>query len=157
MFCPVCKGEYRPGITRCEACGVALVEHVGDRDVEPAAGAGEEDAADAADRMVEYCGFFSLDEARQARETLRGQRIASEILIRDVVTDDPRTPPSEEYWLRVPIRHVRKVADLIGYEDERSASAEPGSDEGTVACSDCGRSVAEDETFCPHCGAKFEE
>jgi hypothetical protein len=134
-----------------------LVEHLGDRAAAPAAAAGGEDAAEGVDQMVEFCGFFSLDEARQARETLRGERIASEILIRDVVADDPRTAPPEEYWLRVPIRHVRRVADLLGYEEESGATAGRGSEDGSFACSDCGRSVAEDETFCPHCGAKFEE
>ncbi len=26
MFCPDCRGEYREGFTRCELCGVDLVE-----------------------------------------------------------------------------------------------------------------------------------
>jgi hypothetical protein len=28
MFCPSCKAEYRPGITRCSECNAALVEHL---------------------------------------------------------------------------------------------------------------------------------
>ena len=34
MFCPECRDEYRPGFTRCEDCGVDLVEKLPDP-VEP--------------------------------------------------------------------------------------------------------------------------
>jgi hypothetical protein len=30
MFCPDCRGEYRPGFTRCSDCGVKLVERLED-------------------------------------------------------------------------------------------------------------------------------
>ncbi len=42
MFCPDCRGEYREGFTRCELCGVDLVEvlppvdETGDEDLVPA-------------------------------------------------------------------------------------------------------------------------
>ncbi len=28
MFCPVCRSEYREGVTRCPDCGVALVDRL---------------------------------------------------------------------------------------------------------------------------------
>lgn len=154
MFCPDCHDEYRAGIVRCAACQVDLVEELGDG--EPAAPQPEGvDAASAAERLVEYCGFLSLEDARRARDTLRRERVPYEIVIRDAVTDDPRSTPPEEFWLRVPVRHVRRVAELLGVDDDEAPAAE--SDDQALACSDCGREVGADESFCPHCGARFDE
>lgn len=32
MFCPRCKGEFRPGFTQCDTCGVSLVERLSEPD-----------------------------------------------------------------------------------------------------------------------------
>jgi hypothetical protein len=98
--------------------------------------------------MGQFCGFFSLDDARAAREQLRAQRILSDILIRDA-TDGEH---AEEFWLRVPVTRMPMAEQILGFQ-----SAVPDEEEGDFACSDCGKPVAEEETFCSHCGAKFDE
>lgn len=155
MFCPVCHSEYRRGIETCTTCAVELV-------TELRSGAAAEVDLEAAAQLpvapetnlVPYCGFLSLDEARAARETLRAEGVRSEILIRDGAAGDPARP-DEEFWLRVPASQFRVVEQVLGEHEEEPARPGAAGDDA-VACSDCGKLVAEDETACPHCGAQFE-
>ena len=39
--------------------------------------------------MADYCGFFSMDDARRARDTLKAAEIRSEIVIRESVGNEP--------------------------------------------------------------------
>jgi len=114
MFCPVCKDEFRPGFTRCAGCDVDLVDRLDPVD-EPTAGPPvHDDALPAPVRMADYCGFFHLDDARDARERLRREGISSDILIREIPADSPGDPPVEEFWLRVDAAQARRVEALIG-------------------------------------------
>ena len=156
MFCPDCQGEYRPGISRCATCDVDLVEEPS-RSLPVPVSSREEDGpapVEDSEAMVNYCGFLTLQEARQARDLLRRERISSEILIRDA-TAGRESVPQEEYWLRVPVRSFQAAAALLGYDEalERSSAAE----NQTLSCSECGEPVSEHETFCAHCGARFDE
>ncbi len=152
MFCPVCRSEYRPGFSRCPSCEVDLVEEA------QAAGAhstesGGRQAPRAAGPMVEYCGFLSLDEAREARSRLRREKIVSEIVIRDGEDADSTGSFQEEYWLRVPSDVYKATAAVLGYDFDDSSAGERGED---LSCSDCGKNVGAEEVFCPHCGSRFE-
>jgi len=147
MFCPTCRDEFRPGFTRCTTCDVALVESL---DPEHRRAAPTDIEALAPVAMVEYCGFVSLDEARHARDRLRGQGIRGEIVIRDGPTEGGR--PTEEYWLRVDRDRFRDASTLLGFDE-----AEHEADDGTFQCGECGAEVAAEESFCPGCGARFEE
>lgn len=161
MRCPSCKSEYRPGITHCRTCDVDLEdEHDGDpaRIIPPSFEAEQPEVEEGP--MASYCGFLSLDDARAARDQLRGQRIPSEILIRDEARGESGAAAKEEFWLRVPVNRMKQVEHVLGFEGEEAAEAEPDEaddEEGGFACSDCGKTVAEHENTCPHCGAKFEE
>jgi hypothetical protein len=148
MFCPVCRSEYRLGFTRCGTCEVDLVPEL--RAESAAAVRRGTDAARDLGPLVDYCGFLSLDEARQARDGLRARGLASEIVIRDPAEAD--APGAEEYWLRVPAGAFRQVRGILGYdavEDAEEAAAE------SVSCSECGASVEAEESFCPQCGSRF--
>jgi hypothetical protein len=161
MFCPECKDEYRPGFTRCATCNVDLVQSLAAGASKPAAaktGAGSLPAGVPLPSMAEYCGFVALDEARRARDVLRTEAIGSEIVIRESAQSPPDGPAVEEYWLRVDRNRYRDVVRLLGYDE---AAAEVEADEEEVEdnfdCGACGGSVAADERFCPHCGARFED
>jgi hypothetical protein len=149
MTCPSCRSEYRPGIVRCPTCDVPLQDlnaaPARERTHIPGAPLEVEQVA-----MGQFCGFFTLDEARAAREQLRAARIQSDILIRDASDGEH----AEEFWLRVPIARMQQAEQVLGFQ---SAVPEGFVDEGDFACSDCGKPVAEEETSCSHCGAKFDE
>lgn len=165
MFCPECDGEYRAGITHCPSCDVDLVERPSEGEAEPE----EHDSAppiSTSSEMADYCGFLTMEDARQARDLLRKARIASEIVLRD--TPGAEGAIVEEYWLRVPTDGLSRAAAILGYEaEEEAAPAEEAEaaeaaedaedDDSPFSCSDCGKSVSGDETFCPHCGARFDE
>jgi len=151
MFCPSCRDEFRPGFTRCEACGVDLVDSVeGEARPSPEPAARREVATVA--HLVDYCGFVSLDEARQAREQLRSKDIRTEIVIRDGPGANHETDPAEEYWLRVDRARVPDVHAVLGFDE-----AGEGTEEAGFLCDACGADVGADETACPRCGARFEE
>jgi len=152
MFCPVCRDEFRASFTRCANCDVELVDRLGETDSHQPS----RDAAaphPAAVSMVNYCGFLDLAEARQAWDTVRREGIRAEVLIRESPDGDPGGPIREEYWLLVADAHVRRVAAILGDDGaETEDSSEP-----TLVCSECGRSIPTAETFCPHCGKRFED
>jgi len=148
MHCPVCKSEFREGFTRCESCDVDLVHEI--QAEEPATSAPKPMAPGL---LVDYCGFLSLEDAREARDQLRRDRLPSEIVIRDLAGEDPWAPAKEEYWIRVPSKGFRAVDAILGEPVTQEVGSEPGE---SVACSDCGKTVGPEESFCPHCGAKFD-
>jgi hypothetical protein len=152
VFCPKCKDEFRPGFTRCGRCNIDLVDALSR--TEPGTRASAE-APPGPVRFAEYCGYFSLDEARNARDRLREQRIRSDILVREPPESAWDEPVREEYWLRVDITCARKIAAILGDVPQVEDAAEER--ETGFACGDCGQNVAADETFCPQCGARFDE
>lgn len=152
MFCPRCKDEFRAGFTRCGRCNVDLVEELPREETSGRAAAGEPSAPV---RLAEYCGYLSLDEARNARDRLREQRIRSDIVVREPPDAAWDEPVREEYWLRVDISYASRIAPIIGDVPEVEAAADE--EESGFACGDCGRQVAAAETFCPECGARFDD
>jgi hypothetical protein len=96
-----------------------------------------------------YCGFLSLEEAREAKRRMREAGFHAEVLIRD--GQDERGRESEEYWLLLPARAFKAAQEIVGFDH-----AEVREDED-VLCSVCDRPVREDASECPHCGARFEE
>jgi len=103
--------------------------------------------------MVDFCGFFSMQDAGHAREQLRRQRIPTEIVLREPPDADWDAPPQDEFWLRVDASRVKEVQTVIESLDGENPPAERG---GTFACSECGQDVAEEESFCAKCGARFD-
>ena len=149
MFCPKCHGEYREGFTRCASCDVDLVtelpaaEHENQRTAAPPPMLG----------FVSFCGFVTLEDARDARDILMKNGTLSRVLIRENPEGSLDTPIQEEYWLQVQPRDLQATAAILGYdavEDDANAG-------GTFRCSGCGNDVAAAEAFCSNCGARFED
>ena len=90
-----------------------------------------------------------MDDAREARNRLWASGVPCEIAIRLKPEAGAPTPEHEEFWLRVPLSDRRGAMEILGYD-------EVASDKGSFSCSDCGKTVSAAETFCPHCGARFE-
>jgi len=149
MFCPVCRDEYRPGFTRCATCDVDLVESLS------VAGQGQpkqvvpEVAAEEA--TANFCGFLTLDEAREARDKVRAAGILGEILIRDAPGSAAGESAREDYWLRVAPRDFRAVAGILDF-----APAPIETPDESFTCSACGATVRASDEVCPGCGLGFE-
>ncbi len=157
MFCPSCRSEYRSGFTRCADCEVDLVDDLNATTAEPAPAPAPAPAPHPpGEPMLEYCGFFAIDEARQARDQLWLQGIRSEILIREAPDSDRNLPPREEFWLRVGRSQLQRAATILGYDEEEEAAETESFGTETIACPACGKPVASDESFCASCGARFE-
>jgi len=150
MFCPVCRDEYRPGFTRCGTCDVALVESLDGPAPETPTTILAEATPD--EPMINFCGFLTLDDARHARDTIRGARLPAEILIRDAPKDADEAPPQEEYWLRIRPKDLRTVDGLIGSERAVAVTADDA-----FQCSACQATVHASDLACPGCGMQFEE
>ena len=142
MFCPSCKDEFRSGFTRCANCNVDLVDDLATVKDEAAAPPPVNPL-----RMVDFCGFFSLEEARNARDKLREHDIRGEIAVRE----SPEESGREEYWLRVDRSRYRQVPAILDEEIETEPATE------TFTCGDCGHKVSKHEVFCAQCGARFED
>jgi rubrerythrin len=109
--------------------------------------------------MIDYCGFLELEDARRARDRLRAESVRADIVIREAPDSDLSGPAREEYWLRVERQRYRDAAALL--ESDEAATVEheeePGGEDDSFSCGDCGHLVAADERFCPSCGARFED
>jgi hypothetical protein len=156
LICPQCRSEYRTGYVRCTSCGVDLVaeESLSEQAPPPAETRPRIDPALEAE-LYPFCGFLSLEDARQAREDLRESGIPSDILIRATGGQETET---EEFWIRVPRRRFAEVADVLhedAAEEEEGGNGELAEGE-TFACSECGEDVASEADVCPHCGARFD-
>jgi hypothetical protein len=152
VFCPKCKDEFRSGFTHCGRCNVDLVERLPETESESR---GSVATLPTLVRMGEYCGFLSLGDARHARDQLRERRIRSDIVVREPSDARLDQPVREEYWLRVDTSRVRDVAAILGGVPE--VEEEAADEASGFECGDCGQHVAENETFCPKCGARFED
>jgi hypothetical protein len=150
MFCPVCRDEYRPGFTRCATCDVALVATLDAPAPRAPAPVVSEIAAEEA--TANFCGFLTLEEAREARDKVRAARLPAEILIKDAPKASADEPAQEEFWLRVRPADFRAIVRLIGFEPAVATESED-----TFQCSACGATVHASDAACPGCGLGFEE
>ena len=57
-------------------------------------------------------------------------------------------PVEEEYWLRVEATQMKQAAALLDAQIAEAAA--------TAHCSNCSKEVSAEETFCPHCGERFD-
>ncbi len=103
--------------------------------------------------MLEFCGFFTLEEAREARDLLRRERVRADVLIREPPGTDLASPVQEEFWLRVGRSGMTAAAAILGY-DEHAAGSEDGAAD-PEPCPACGHAVPGDESFCPGCGLQL--
>jgi hypothetical protein len=151
MFCPTCRDEFRAGFTRCARCEVDLIDDLSQLDAEQSRTKAPPPQAPMV--MADYCGFFSLQEATQARERLRQERIISEIVLREPPDPDWDAPPQDEFWLRVDVSRAGEVQKLMAEAEGKTPPKPPE----TFACGECGHAVAEADEACPGCGARFDE
>jgi hypothetical protein len=154
MFCPICKDEFRPGFTRCASCDVTLIDSLeGAMDDGPAGPRSRPaPAVQLYVPMAEYCGFLGLEEARDARDRLKQERIRSEIVIRESPGSLNADVVEEEYWLRVERDRRKDAVKHLGFD-----TVESGAPDETFSCGECGAEVLSEASACPKCGVRFED
>jgi len=150
MFCPQCQCEFRAGFSRCETCGVDLVEDLSAPRQAPRPEPSRPVTATPVP-MSEYCGFLSLDEARNARDRVRELGIQAAIEIREAPGSPLDEPSNEEFWLRVEASKIGKAAAVLGYDTSEAAA-----DEEEYVCGNCNAVVGADDDACPACGERLE-
>ena len=67
-YCPLCRSEYRPEISRCRDCEVELVESLS-----------EEPAAEEPGDLMELASFPNVAEAKMIQELLEDNGIATDL------------------------------------------------------------------------------
>jgi hypothetical protein len=108
-------------------------------------------------KLADYCGYFTLEEALEAREELRRESIKSEVVIREPAEADPVEPGPDEYWLRVDVQQWAAAERLLGLGGAETEAAPAKASGDDFACGACGEQVPEDARSCPKCGVEFDE
>jgi hypothetical protein len=162
MFCPKCDAEYRPGFVECANCKVALVEVLEELTVGEQAdtlAVGRARSSPELGHLVEVHGhkydfmrLFTLSEAKEVAEVLKGAGIASLLV-----------PVEEEFPDHRHLLEVRVHAERLGEAEaavradfERRVAEEGVGGElahtAVDACPACGAHVPLDAAECPDCG-----
>ncbi|MEO0216394.1 MAG: hypothetical protein ABIL70_01160 [candidate division WOR-3 bacterium] len=116
MFCPVCKAEYRPGITRCADCGVELVEKL---TAEKIGQTGEQDRKEI--RYEEVWISFNPAEVMFVKSLLEESAIKYYFIGENFQAVQPLVEP-----IRLMVRkdYVEKVKEILRDVDFTSQSEE---------------------------------
>ena len=151
MWCPKCRSEFREGFEYCAACDADLVAELSSEEAGPSDRGEDRETAEEPIRQVkrmEFCGFFSLDEAAGARSSLAEVGLSSEILIRDAPRLQGEDAVRDEFWLRVDpddIALVRKVLDMMESEN-------PADGPEPLRCPECNAKLDARDRLCLGCG-----
>lgn len=150
MWCPNCRSEFREGFDRCGSCDVDLIDHEPEAPSEPEVGVPPKRSA-----RAEFCGFFSLEEAVEARKQLREAGLVGDILIRDAPQLEGEDSQADEFWLLIDpaqAKHVQSVLDFEGVplEDETGKQEE-------LVCPGCQSKRDPRDRICLRCGLGFGE
>ncbi len=156
MWCPKCRSEFRDGFEYCAACDADLVTELPSAEAQPSVREMERERAEEPVRQVkrvEFCGFFSLNEAAGARASLAEAGLSSEILIRDAPRLQGEDEVRDEFWLRVDpddIGLVRKVLDMLESES-------PADGPDPQQCPECDARLDPRDRICLRCGVTIAE
>lgn len=162
MFCPKCEAEYRPGFTECAHCNVPLVEALEQLtvgEVEDTLAVGRARSSPELGHLVEVHGhqydfmrLFTLAEAKEVAELLKGEGIAS------LLVPIEEEFPDARHLLEVRV-HKERLAEAeaaVRADFERKVEEEgAGGDMNTTEvdmCPACGAHVPLDAAECPECG-----
>jgi hypothetical protein len=152
MFCPSCRSEFVPRVTRCENCGVALVA-----ELPSATGFGSDEA------MAKALEGKSLTQLvvgnhvalREVQRFLGDQRVAS-IIGSDHDEDEPAV--ATRFYLLVAEGDLERARTALearwrdGLAKEGIELAETTAAAGEGVCPACSAGVPEGASECPDCG-----
>jgi hypothetical protein len=108
-------------------------------------------------RLADYCGYFTLDEALEARNELREARIRSEVVIREAPGAGLDATDRDEFWLQVDVEQWGAAERLLGLGVVDTDATHAGAGGEEFECGACGERVPESASACPSCGVEFDE
>src|ERR1700687_1183245 len=142
MFCPLCKSEYREGVTRCSNCDAPLVALL---DKTRGTSSNTSDAPHAPTSVLLWVGKNEAEFSALV-DALRENRIPA------FVQEHPRAalgnrlrPDSQIHVLQSDLKRALRVAAA-------STGSLPGSSRHIRTCHGCGNEVSASFTHCPRCG-----
>lgn len=140
-FCPICKSEYKPGITKCSDCDVDLVEKLPEESkyIE----------------MVEAGKLSDPGYAGMVCEIMEKENIQCRLSGEEREGMFPgMVDPTHSIGVLVPKDKVERAKELLNaYFD-----GEYFSDEAEfLTCSNCGCAVDDTDEVCPACGEPLED
>lgn len=162
MYCAECRGEFRPGITTCPTCNVALVEALpeelrpigGDEPTQPVGVSGTRGLS----RLVVVDGHsidlmraFIFEEAVELARTLEDVELA--VRLKEVELDFP--DKKQRFTVETRPEDHQRAEETLFLRWKRLAESEGTGAAGETAvdkCPACGSDVPLDVEECPDCG-----
>ncbi|HUU00790.1 MAG TPA: hypothetical protein VM425_05045 [Myxococcota bacterium] len=148
-FCPVCLCEFREGFTRCNNCGVDLVDHL-EQEMELS----EENIRAALEgKELVLVTRGELEVVKETRDLLSSRRIASIVVDDEEAKLPPGAPP--RVMLAVSKDDVEAAARVLGDKFQQMVAEEGQELAGELkydSCPACGTRIPENAEECPECG-----
>jgi predicted amidophosphoribosyltransferase len=146
MFCPKCRGEFRPGLEWCAGCDVSLVSHQPDDD--------PFSSKDAMAVLLEGKELESLVTANQELLLQLQRKLAANRIATVISTESEDHRAMGRFMLLCLNSDIEQARSFFGEEWEQSVAAE-GLKEAVLDsenCPACTSPVPATEEECPECG-----
>ncbi len=146
MFCPKCRGEFRPGLEWCASCDVSLVGEQPDDDPFR--------SNDTMAALLEGKELESLVTANQELLLQLQRKLAANRIATVISTESVEHRSMGRFMLLCKSSDIEEARTFFGEEWEQSVAAE-GLDEADLDsenCPACTSPVPATEEECPECG-----
>ena len=146
MFCPTCRGEFRPGLEWCAGCDKALVDEQPD-----------DDPFRSKDTMAALLDGQELEILVTANQELLLQlqrKLAANRIATVISAESEEQRAMGRFTLLCSTTDIEQARAFFGNEWEQSVAAE-GLEEvvlGSENCPACNSPVPATEEECPECG-----
>lgn len=155
-YCPTCRGEFLPQVSRCPTCETALVQTLAADAMDVKR---ERMAQAVADGKVVAVTRGSIDACEEVVGALEAASIPAKVVKPQDDCEHEGGHPCNHFGVVVLEEDVEATARALrGRFDDllaREGVAGPSGSEAGDACPACGTKVAEDVAECPDCGLAF--
>ena len=146
MYCPKCRGEFRPGLEWCAGCDVSLVAEQPD-----------EDPFRSQASMAAHLEVKELESLVTANQELLQQlqrKLAKTHIVTVISVESEENRAMRRFTLLCLVSDIEEARSFFGNEWEQSVAAEglEEADLDSEDCPACGAAVAATDEECPECG-----
>ncbi len=150
MFCPKCRSEYRPGITTCAHCKIALVAELPPEDVFASM---ETMARSLEGKDVTPLMLGGLAALQESQDYLRERRVAT--MMAPAEEGEQESAIHAQFHLMIAREDVERARAALEERWQSGVEREGlllGEAPQVGTCPACGASVPETASECPDCG-----